>query len=190
MYQRMSFIIIMCLVVTLGSCASGGDSTTGERFSGRVASLGGGPIRGQTALMELHVWRYGSDELVQDLAATLAEEGEKALHKAVFDIEPMGWIRFGNNTRYHLRVIRSIDTAEGRIIRALTDRPLAFAEMKEGTRSRRYAYGIIELQLDENDQGSGSLIAAARISFSNNRIEFESFGTQPVKVLSVAPQDL
>jgi hypothetical protein len=99
----------------------------------------------------------------------------------------MGWVRIGDNTRYHLRVIRSVETPEGRIIRGFTDRPIQFLEIIRPLRSRSYSFGIIELQLDERGEGSGGIIAAAKIGFADNTIEVESFGNQPYRVLSVKP---
>jgi len=172
------------------ACASsGGDSSTGERFRGRLVAMSG-PGGGQTAYVDVHANRYASEEEITALGDILVEGGEQALHKAITEMEPMGWFRIGANTRYHLRLIRAIDTPTGRIIWGLTDRQITFMEIIHSVRSRNYAFGIVELHLDENDEGSGGIIAAAQISFKGTTIEIESFGNQPYRVLSVKPENL
>ncbi len=190
MRRRLLYLLMMFCSVHLMACAStGGDSATGERFRGRLVAMSG-LGGGNAASIDLHAHRYASVDEINALTKILIEGGEKALHKAVTDIEPMGWFRIGPNTRYHLRLIESVPTQNGRIIRGITDRTITFKEIINSNRSRNYSFGIVELHLDANDEGAGGIIAAAQISFENTTITIESFGNQPYRVMSVKPERL
>ena len=185
MQRTVLLSLTLTAAVALASCAStGGDSETGERFRGNLVSMGG-PTGGGTAYVDLHAQRYATDEEVEALARTLVEGGEKALFDAVRSTEPMGWVRVGNNTSYHLRLLRSIETEDGRILRGVTDRPIQFMELARSTRSRQYEFGIVEFQLDAKAEGSGAIIPTAKISFENDTMVIESFGNQPLRILKV-----
>jgi len=192
--MRRSFIFILSFTL-LGSvlaCASsgGGDSAAkGERFRGRLVAMGG-PAGGQTNYIDFHADRYASDAEIEAFQKALANSGEKGLFETMSEAKPMGWVRIGGNTRYHLRLIRSIDTPEGRIIRGITDRPISFGEVIRSTRSMDYSYGIIELNLDSQGEGEGSIIAAAKINFDGHTVEIESLGNQPYRIMAVKPVDL
>jgi hypothetical protein len=177
-------IVLGCSVFLLmASLAAAGEP---ERFRGMVANLGG-PASGQTWHLTMQADRYTTDEEISALATTLANDGQEALMKALGDIEPVGWIRIGSGTSYHLRAIRSVVTPEGvRIVRGYTDRPLQAPEVLGNLRSRAYTLGVVEITFDAEGKGSGSLLPMCQISFTDaNTIEIETFGIQPTKLLSV-----
>lgn len=158
-----------------------------QRFEGRMAALSG-PGAGGTAYMTFHVDRYATDPEVQALAQVLGEQGEEALLKAVTATEPGGWVRVGNGLRYHLRVIRSMQTPEGLMMVGITDRPIQFGEVVRSKRSREYAFGWVQILFDENGKGEGGLIPTAKIEFDEEgRLVVESFGLQPYKILAIKP---
>jgi len=161
-----------------------------ERFRGRIVDTGGGTPRGGTWWMTLQADRTTSPEEVKLLAEALATGGQKALMAAMRDIEPAGWIRVGDNTRWHLVVVRSGTAPDGsRVVRAFTDRPINIAEIFGTLRTRDYTLGMIELQLDAEGKGSGIILPMSQISFNEaGHIEIESFGNQPFRVMNVSPE--
>src|SRR4029079_9875057 len=69
----------------------------------------------------------------------------------------------------NIAMIRSIDTEKGRIIRALASRPETFRELYGMPgRSQFYPFGFVELRLDKDGKGEGSLILAAKIDFDKD----------------------
>ena len=192
--MRRSFIFILSftLLSSVLACASSGDGNSaakGERFRGRLVAMGG-PAGGKTNYIDFHADRYASDAEIEAFQKALTDGGDKGLFETMSDAKPIGWVRIGGNTRYHLRLIRSIDTPEGRIIRGITDRPISFAEIIRPTRSKNYSYGIIELSLDPQGEGDGSIIAAAKINFNGHSVEIESLGNQPFRIMAVKPVNL
>lgn len=179
---------MFCTVLVLSTLVAGAGEPP-ERFRGWVASIGGpAAMSGQRTWVRLHVDEYTSDEKVMELAGILAEQGEDALLKAVEKMPAAGWIVLGANTRYDLKVIRSVGTDEARYVRFLTDRPIQFAEMWNATRSRDYRFGLVELVVDQENKGEGTIIPTAQIRFRDGKVEITSLGIQPFRILQVGPE--
>jgi hypothetical protein len=186
--------VTLALITTTIPAFAEGDSQANEpvpqRYRGRIASLSG-PTAGGTAFLVFHVDRFATDTEVQALAQVLGNEGEEALLKAVADIEPGGWVKIGNGLRYHLRVIRSMETPEGRMLIGITDRPIQFGEIARSTRSRQYTFGWIQILFDADGKGEGNLIPTAKINFNDEgRLVVESFGIQPFRILKVTAEKI
>ncbi len=181
--------VLVCLVVVFGTVFAGAGEPP-ERFRGWIASIGGPSVSTDRTWVRLHADTYTDDETVMRLATVLAEKGEDALIKAMRELPPAGWIAIGSNTRLEIRVIRSVGTGDARIIRFLTDRPIQFAEMWNATRSRDYKFGFVELALDEDGEGEGTIIPTAQIAIEDGRVEITSLGLQPFRILQVRPERL
>jgi hypothetical protein len=84
-------------------------------------------------------------------------------------------------------VCRSYTLPSGeRIVRLVTNRRMAFAEMKYAARSTDYPFGVIEIRFDAQGKGKGMLIASAQLSFGpDGRLDVKSFGTQPFQLMDV-----
>jgi len=184
MTRRISLTIALCFLMISGLFAVEPEQLP-ERFQGRVVSMG--PAAGSSAYLTFHIDQVTPDETVQQLAVALVQGGQKALLKAISDLEPVGWIKVGNNLRYQLRVIRIFETPEGRVIRGMTDRPIQFGEIvRNNRRSLDYQFGIVELQLDKENKGSGMMTPTAKLSISpEGRLEVETLGIQPLKIMGM-----
>jgi hypothetical protein len=162
-----------------------------QRWRGRIIALGGGPVSGQTAYLTLQADQWTPDATIEQLATTLVEEGQRALLKEVAALPPAGWITIGNGLRYNMRTMRSQELPDGtRVIRSVTDRPIQFGELARSTRSRDYAFGLVELYLTEDGTGQGRLVPAAQIELEHGQVEITSFGTMPFIINKVAPQKI
>jgi len=138
--------------------------------------------------VRMHADSYTDDETVMRLATILNEKGQDALIKAMGELEPAGWISIGSGMRYEIPVIRSLGSGDARIIRFVTDRPIQFAEMWNATRSRDYKFGFIELALDGDGEGEGTIIPTAEIAIEDGRVAITSLGLQPFRILQVRPE--
>ncbi len=193
--KRTLTLIVTLALLTAGAPAfaaedSQADQPVPQRFRGRMAALSG-PAAGATAFMTFHVDRFATDAETQVLAQTLGEQDEEALLKAVSATEVAGWIKVGDGLRYNLRVIRTMQTPEGRVIIGITDRPIQYGELARNTRSRQYTFGWVQILFDEDGKGEGSLIPTAKINFDEQgRMVVESFGLQPYRILKVLPEKI
>ncbi|MBI3483830.1 MAG: hypothetical protein HY012_01580 [Acidobacteria bacterium] len=145
-----------------------------------------GALGAQTVLLTVVVDAYSTDAEVLDLVETLkAKDGADQMLKKLNKmnkgrISPVS--RLGTN----LAVVRTHATENGRVIRMLTDRPISFFEAYNSTRSRDYPFSIIELRLDKDGKGEGTLLVATKIKFNKeNMLEIENYGRDPIRLVNV-----
>lgn len=175
-------------VVCLGLILLSPTAAAEEVFVGRVVNVGGAPTGMSTFDFTLQIDSYSTDEEVVNLAGILANQGPDALRKELWNMEAKGWVKIGNSLGYPVAVFRSNPQEKGRIVRAFSDRPIQMVEAMRGMRSRNYSFGLIELQLDENGRGEGTLLPAAEARFNaGGTIEIVSLGTQTFRILNVKP---
>jgi hypothetical protein len=181
-------VAIATLVALAGSALTVAAQEAPERWRGRIAALSG-PAGGQSAYLTLQADQWTSDAAVQQLAATLANQGEEATLKELAALPSAGWITVGSGLRYEMRIMRTFDLPDGtRLVRSLTDRPIQFGEIMRPTISRDYGFGLVELYLKADGTGEGRVIPAAKIDIENGQVEVTAFGTQPFVVVQVAPE--
>lgn len=159
-----------------------------EVFDGILVSNAAGAAG--LASIRIEIDEYTTDEEALEFIDVLASEGWEALESRFIREEEKG--RFIRNSQLGLDIAfaRSIPHETGRIVRLATARPIQFAEARYSSRSRDYAFGIIELRLDEEGQGSGVVIAAAKVEFNDEgQLEIESFGDPPFSITTIEVRD-
>lgn len=164
--------------------AAAAPAFTPERLTGRIINTGSG---GGSAHFNLQIDSLTPDEEMARLRALLQEKGDDAVITSMEKMPVIGWLRVADSIRYNVAVIDEIPMENGgRIIRVVTNRSLAFGEVMNSTRSRKYRFGIVEIMLGPDGKGEGQVLAAARIKFNKaGDIEIESFGIGPVQVLNI-----
>ena len=182
MNARASNLVLSgALVLTLAGAA------VAEQFRGRVVDTSGARMT-STAYLTLHIDEYAEPEEIRGLLDVLAEQGPKGLEKALRKLD-RGWIRIGSALGYPISVARSIETDEGRVIRAVTDRPIQMFEVRRGLRSTDYPLGLVEITFGKDGKGEGRLIAAAKLEFNKEgEIQITSLGTRPFRLVKVKPE--
>jgi hypothetical protein len=178
-----ALLAIPCLVASAQT-----DNKTdnkGEMFTAFAASLG----TGKTALIEIQVTRWSTDEERQKLIDVLIEKGQDGLLGALQKIRPpCGTIRNVNHVGWDLFYARQTPTPDGgrRVVLA-TDRRVAFREAVNNTRSMQYQFTLVELHIDKDGKGEGKLVPAAKVSWdkTDKRIEVENYSALPVDLLDV-----
>lgn len=187
MRQR-SFVVGVLLTLAV-SVVSAGELP--ERFRGTIAVVGGSDrVAGLHPEVTVHADRLPGDEIFTELAKVLAHEGEEALLRAIKGLPAVGWIAIGDNPPAELKLIRSLGTGQVRQLRFLTSQPIQYDELWIMTRSPDYNYGFVELVLDENGEGEGTIMPAAAIEIRDARIMISSLAIHPVRILQVHPEDL
>jgi hypothetical protein len=155
-----------------------------DDFQGVIIDSAGAVPRISMTQFWMKIEKYTPDEDVKKYASILAEKGPDALADALHDLEN-GRIKIGNRLSYHLSITRSFEKDGKRIVRALTDRPIAMVEALKNPRSRDYQFGVVEIVFEPDGKGQGNLIAAAKIEFKNQNLEIESFGLEPFRITNV-----
>jgi len=157
-----------------------------EVFTGTIVGIGGA-LGGVSRPFTMEINGVTPDAESEHLAEILTTGGQDALLKAVSK-EKKGYFAVDGNVGRDLKVVRIVETQSGRHITALFDRWERMYELRYGTRSLDYPFTYIELFVDNNGVGEGSLIAAAKVHFNNkerNTLNVENFGIYPARLMGV-----
>jgi hypothetical protein len=180
-----AFAILVFFVSVLGAFAQ--DKTPPEAYSG-VAIGTGGSVGGKTILFDFRITQYTTDQEVQDFAQLVKEKGTDALRRAL-EKEDKGRIAVVGSTGNQIAVARKRQEGSNTIITIVTARTMPFLELYNNGRTTDYPFGYLQVKLDANGQGTGQIMAAARIRFDKKKGEYqiESFGNQYIKATNVRP---
>ena len=89
-----------------------------------------------------------------------------------------GQLSSSGNIGVPIAVARAYQVEGGTLYNIVTARNISFIEMWRGERSRNYPFSVVQIMVDDNGVGEGSIILAAdiRIDEEVGRIVVESFG--------------
>jgi hypothetical protein len=178
-------ILTGCLLVAGLTVVQAEERKPIEKFTAFAASLG----TGRTAVVEITIYRWSTDEEREMLLTTLQEFGRDKLIDALQKIRPpVGTIRTANSLAYDLYYARNHPQPDGsrRIVLA-TNRRVAFGEVVTAQRSLDYQVTLIEIRVDKDGKGEGKLVPAAKVSWDKQakKIEIENYNALPVELLQV-----
>ncbi len=170
------------LVLTIGAHAQ----TNGqpERFTATAVNMD----RGGSGTLDIVVNRWSTNSERDKLVTTLLEKGEKKLLDALQDTPKVGYIRTPNSIGWDLHYASKRPLPDGgeQVVIA-TDRPISFREAANQPRSIDYPFTVIEMHLNADGEGNGTMSVATKIMADKETktIQLENFGTTPVMLTSV-----
>jgi hypothetical protein len=148
-----------------------------ERMTIQATAMGTSTQLGQIYNVNIHIDQYSTQADRKTLIDAFTQKGQSGLYSALQDMKPKGRVRFssggvGNDVKY----IIELPSEKGRRFRLVTDRNLSFFELRNGTRSRDYSVGAIELTLTPDGKGSGKALPACKLKLNKqNEIEVETY---------------
>jgi hypothetical protein len=145
-----------------------------ERFTGQ-----------QVVEMTINRWSPASER--ERLVTALREKGPNELLKQLQKNTPVGRIRTPDSLGYDLRyAYQQVDPDGGRTIVIATDRPIGFWEATNRPRSIDYPFTLIQMKLNRDGTGTGTMSYATRIvARKDNVIELEDFASQPIMLNNI-----
>jgi len=146
-----------------------------------------GPVAGKSFEITIYITGWTSnDQLSADLSV-LKEKGPDALVSAMDKHEEVGRLAPTGYTGISLRFAQIKPTGDGGAHMVLaTNRPMAFGELYNQTRSTDYPFTILTLDVDKNGKGTGTLVPVAKVRFDKSgMLEIENFGEQPLRLANV-----
>jgi hypothetical protein len=157
-----------------------------ERFTANAVSLSAQYRTGQQ-FVEITINRWSPNAERERLVTALRTKGSDELLKQLQKDRPVGRIRTPDSLGYDLRYAQQMPSEDGgRTIVIATDRPIGFWEATQHPRSFDYQFTVIEMKLDRDGNGSGTMSYATRIvAHENNVIELEDFATQPIMLNNI-----
>ena len=153
-----------------------------EEFSAIYTNIGNVGAVG-TLPVTIRISRWTSDDENERLMTTLAKKGNDALVRELQEADSVGSIGTPQELPYHLRYARQQPyEGTGRRIILMTDRPMSALERFSGSRSRDYSVTWIDLKLDAQGRGEGSMSLAARLRLVGDILGIEDYGNVPAKL--------
>ncbi len=137
--------------------------------------------------VQIHVTRWSSVDERDRLAKTLLSRGPEQLLKDLRQAAPVGTIRTPDTLAYDLRYAYQRPAEDGgRDIMLATDRPMSFWEVRNQPRSVDYPFTVIQMHLNRDGEGKGTLSYATRVRVVNeNTIELENFASAPAMLTEI-----
>ena len=143
---------------------------------------------GSSAIVDITIDRWSTDEERKGLITTFFEKGPEKLLDAVQDTKPVGRIRLPNTLGYDLRFARHFPMEDGgdRFV-IMTDRRIGFAEARNQPRTIDYPFTLIEIRVGKDGKGEGKMSVATKISYNkkHNTVELENYSSEPVRLTNV-----
>ena len=144
--------------------------------------------RGLATPIRITVDRWSTDQVRDKLVDVLMTKGPEKLLDALQDAPKVGSIGTTTSLAWDLHFARATPGEDGgsRIILG-TDRPIAFSEQWNGSRTLDYPFTIVELHLNNDGEGDGTLSFATKIipDAKNRTVVLENWGTQRIRLTQV-----
>ena len=134
-------------------------------------------------IMRVQRW---STEAERTRVAEALKKGNDATLELLRELRPVGTIRTPDSLGYDLRYAHQEPAAEGgrRVVLA-TDRPISFWEARNQPRTIDYPFTVIQMEMNRNGEGKGTLSLMTKIIPRGNLIELEEFATAPVMLTKI-----
>lgn len=137
-----------------------------------------------TVQISVDRWSTGAEQ--RKLVTTLREKGPRAMLDTLQDMPRAGFIRTPDSLGYPLHFAYQTQGADGgRRIVIATDRPIGFWELWHGTRSADYPFTVIQMEIDADGRGTGTMSVATKILAYGDIIELENFTSAPVMLRDI-----
>lgn len=149
-----------------------------------------GPVGARSVGLTIFIEGTTSDEQVREyLQLVAAGEGRGSsseLRRRLEKVTGLGRVAATGQVGTNLAVVRERETDEGTLITLVTARNMPIIELYRSGRSTDYPFSFIQLLVDEEGKGQGTVILAARAKFDEEgQLQVESFGLQPFQLVNV-----
>jgi hypothetical protein len=169
--------LLRCAVIVRVFLLLAGVSTIVQaqgRMTIQATAMGTSTQMGKMFNVNIHIEQFSTPDDRKALIDAFARSGQEGLVGVLEDMKPKGRVRFasggvGNDVKY----IIELPSENGRRLRLVTDRNIAFGELYQGTRSRDYSVGAIELVLTPDGKGSGTVLPACKLTVNKKKQEIE-----------------
>lgn len=158
---------------------------TGGYITGTVVGING-RLAGRTSNFTLRINGYTTDDEARQFQSALQSGGQDRLLDVMRRTSEKGRLQINNRVGIPIQAILTTPTETGTKVTLIYERTVRFYELRYGTRSQDYRFGYMELFLNRNGTGEGTLIPAARIRvLDNGTWEVENFGEFPARIMGV-----
>lgn len=163
-----------------------GAQTSGEKEEFTAIAIVNNNLGSGAGTVLIDVTRWSTEAERTKLVDILLQKGPSELLDALQDTRPVGNIRTPDSLGYDLHYAHQTPTEEGgRRIVIATDRPISFWEARNQPRTIDYPFTVIQMEINRDGEGKGTLSYATKITAMHNIIELEDFATSPVMLTEI-----
>lgn len=156
-----------------------------EEFSAVLTNISNVGGTGLTPLT-IRIRRWTADDENERMLAALREKGQNAFLEALLDAKAVGSISTPTSLKYDFFYARQTPTPEGgRRIILISDRPMTVAERASAATSRDYPFTVIDIALDKNGDGEGTLAQLVQLRLLGNILGIDNLASGPMKLGNV-----
>jgi len=154
-------IVGLVLIVSFRGTAQESKSTS-EVY--QAQAMGQGTQLGKTFNVTVVIDQFSAPEERQILVDAFKGAGSQGLSNALYKMHADGRIAITGTLGYDISFARKIKTADGYMIRVLTNRPIYFGEAWSQSRSLNYNLSLLELNINTDDmkKSTGILLPACQ----------------------------
>ena len=179
-------LIAGVVIIAVGAVAAGKEKP--EVFTAAALSTGGpqAPVAGR---LTFSIDRWTTPDEAQTLTNALKKGGPKEAVEALRDLKVVGRISSPGSIGYPLQYAEQDILPDGtRHIVLMTDRPMSFAELWARPITVDYPVTYIELNVDKDGKGSGTMSIANKLIPAGKLFVLEDWSAVPVQLNDVKKQ--
>jgi len=135
--------------------------------------------------VQIRINRWSTDDDRIRLMTALRESGSEALLKELQKMPSVGTIRTPSSVGYDLRYARQTKVGDGRRIVIATDRPMDYWEATNQPRSIQYPFTVLQMQVDQNGKGTGTMSLALKVVANDDLVILEDIASTPFRLANV-----
>ena len=155
--------------------------TNGQREEFTAAAVVNNNLGAGVGRVIMRVNRWSTEAERGRLSRALLTRGPDSLLDELQDMKSVGTIRTPDSLAYDLRYSQQEPGEDGgRRIVLGTDRPVSFWEARNQPRTIDYPFTVIQMNIDRNGEGNGTLSSFTKIIARGNTIELENFASSPI----------
>jgi hypothetical protein len=149
-----------------------------------------GTVAGKSFGLNVYIDAVSPEGQVDELIEILRQKGQDGLVSALEKSKDVGRIAPTGSVGTTMRVVLINPRPDGgQHIVLATNRPIAFGELYNGTRSRDYPIGILVLNVDRDGKGTGTFAPLCKVKFNKKKeLVVEHYGQKPFRLANVARQ--
>jgi len=181
---RLCYMLIVAVLLAGSTAPRAQTLGEKERFTA-IAVVNNARAAG-SGIVQIDINRWSTAAERQGLLNTLKTKGAEKLLDALQDQKSVGIIKTPDSLGYDLRFASQTALPDGgRRIVIATDRPIGFWEAANRPRTIDYPFTVIQMEIDKDGKGKGTLSYATKIIPAGDTIVLENFGIQPVMLTEV-----
>ena len=177
--------VVGALVFT---AAIGAQTTSNVPLPARFSAVAIDMDRGIQTPIRITITNWSSDAERDRMLGTLMAQGPNKLLEQLQKAPKFGTIGTTTSLAWDLHYAHATPGEDGGVQIVLgTDRPIAFSEQWRQSRTLDYPFEVVELYLNRDLEGDGTLSFATKIvpDQKNHRIVLENWGTQRIRLNQV-----